>query len=191
MANAEQLLHQAQYAFQSISFGETPDNNRNARRASSLCKKIIRKYPGSMEASEAHAVLRRLGEEAYSSKMKARHIHIPQSEHHKKQSPPPLQSRAPTPRSAREKQRTFIVDDGVATLDWGALVKWIFAAPKFVLGLVIFAGIFLFGILGPFLFLPLIAFIFFTGPFRKSLKQEQREELNAFVERINAYVTKP
>ena len=188
MANAEQLLHEAQYAFQSISFGDTPDNKRNARRASSLCRKIIRKYPGSMQAGEAHAVLRRLGEEAYSSKMKVQHVHIPQSEHHAKRSPPPLQSQAPRPRPAPENNRTFIVDDGVETLDWAALIKWIFSAPKAILGLIIFGGIFLFGILGPFLFLPLIAFIFLTGPFRKTLKQEQRKELNAFVERVNAYV---
>ncbi len=179
MADAEHLLREAQFAFQSISFGETPNNKRNARRASSLCKKIIRKYPKSMEAGEAHAILRRLGEEAYSSKMAVQHVHIPQSEHHKAPSP------SPTP--ARESQRTYVTDDGVETLDWSALIKWVLAAPKAVLGLIMFGGIVLFGILGPFLFLPLIAFIFLTGPFRKSLKQEQRKELNAFVERINAY----
>ena len=84
MASAEKLLHEAQFAFQSISFGETPENKRNASRAKSLSLKIIRKHPNSMEASEAHAILRRLGEEAYSSKMSKQHQHIPQSVHHSK-----------------------------------------------------------------------------------------------------------
>ena len=78
MASAEKLLHEAQFAFQSISFGESRANNRNRSRAMSLCKKIIRKYPASMEAAEAHAVLRRLGEEAYSSKMQVQHVHTSQ-----------------------------------------------------------------------------------------------------------------
>jgi hypothetical protein len=36
MANAEQLLNEAQYAFQSVSYGESRDNKRNASRAKSL-----------------------------------------------------------------------------------------------------------------------------------------------------------
>jgi len=176
MANAEKLLHEAQFAFQSISFGETPDNRRNASRATSLCKKIIRKYPASMEASEAHALLRRLGEEAYSSKMRSQHRHMSQATHH--------QPRSPTP----EQQRTFIVHGEIEALDWGALVKLIFTIPKVVLGLIVFAGLFLFGLFGPFLFVPLIAFVLFTGPFRQMLKQERRNNLNALVQRINAFV---
>lgn len=178
MANAEKLLHEAQYAFQCISFGESRENRRNRSRATSLCKKIIRKYPDSMEASEAHAVLRRLGEEAYSSKLAVQHRHTSQAEHH----------RAPTPKPTPASQTTFITDDGVEALDWGGLIKWLFTVPKYVFGLIAFAGIFLFGILGPFLFLPLIAFVFLTGPFRKTMKQEQREQLNMFVKRVNAHV---
>jgi len=176
MASAEQLLHEAQYAFQCISFGESRENRRNAARAKSLCKKIIRKHPGSMQASEAHAILRRLGEEAYTSQMKSRHRHIPQQVHHQKSSPTP------------EQQRTFIVDDGVETLNWAGLAAWLFKLPKFVLAMVVLAGIFLFGIFGPFVFVPLIAFVLFTGPFRQMLKPKQRKELNAFVERANAYI---
>ena len=176
MANAEKLLHEAQYAFQCISFGETPENRRNAAKATSLCKKIIRKYPASMEASEAHALLRRLGEEAYSSKLSKRHRHVSQATHH--------QAPSPTP----EQQRTFIVHDEIEALDWGALVKLIFTVPKVVLGLIVFVGLILFGLFGPFLFVPLIAFVLFTGPFRQMLKQEQRNNLNALVQRINAFV---
>ncbi len=180
MASAEKLLHEAQYAFQCISFGETPENRRNASRATSLCKKIIRKYPASMEASEAHALLRRLGEEAYSSKLSVRHRHVSQATHHQA----PSTTRAPTP----EQQRTFVVHDGIEALDWGALVKLIFTVPKVALGLIVFAGLFLFGLFGPFLFVPLIAFVLFTGPFRQMLKQDQRNNLNRLVQRINAFV---
>jgi len=176
MADVEKLLHEAQFAFQSISFGETPANRRNAARATSLSKKIIAKYPASMEATEAHALLRRLGEEAYSSKMSVRHRHVSQATHH--------QPRTPAP----EQQRTFIVNGETEALDWGALVQLIFTIPKIVFGMIIFAGLFLFAILGPFLFVPLIAFVLFTGPFRQMLKQDQRDNLNTLVQRINAFV---
>ncbi len=184
MANAEKLLHEAQFAFQSISFGETPDNRRNASRATSLCKKIIRKYPASMEASEAHAILRRLGEEAYSSNMSWRHRHVSQATHHQAPSTTRVPARTPTPK----QQRTFIVHDGIEALDWGALLKLIFTIPKVLLGAIMFAGLFLFGLFGPFLFVPLIAFVLFAGPFRQMLKQDQRNNLNALVQRINAIV---
>ncbi len=189
MASAEKLLHEAQYAFQCISFGESRDNNKNRSRATSLCNKIIRKYPGSMEASEAHALLRRLGEEAYSSKMATRHRHIPQSAHHQTQAEHHRPRRTPSPRKrAPESQRTFITGDGVETLDWSALMSWLFSMPKFILGMIIVGAVFLFGILGPFLFLPLIAFVFLTGPFRKSLKPEQRRQMNEFIVRVNEHV---
>lgn len=180
MATAEQLLHQAQYAFQCISFGESRENKRNASRAKSLCMKIIRKHPGSMEAGEAHAVLRRLGEEAYSSKLNIQHRHISQAEHHR----PEVRTPVPQPKNP------FVgVSGGQAeTLDWSGLLSLLFMAPKYVLGLIAFAGFFLFGVLGPFLFIPLVAFVLFTGPFRQILKPQQRREMNAFIARANDYV---
>ena len=60
--------------------------------------------------------------------------------------------------------------------------------PKIVFGVIILVGFFLFALFGPFLFVPLIAFVLFTGPFRQMLKQEQRNNLNALVQRINAFV---
>ena len=180
MASADKLLHEAQYAFQCISFGESFANTRNAAKAKSLCRKIIRKYPGSMEASEAHALLRRLGEEAYTSRLAVQHRHVPQATHH--------QARATTTRKTPDQQRTFIVHDDAETLDWAGLVGWLFSIPKVALALIIFAGFFLFGLFGAFLFLPLIAFVLFTGPFRQMLKQEQRDSLNALVQRINALI---
>ena len=93
-------------------------------------------------------------------------------------------ARTPTPR----QQSGFVVHDEIETLEWGALVGLLFAMPKIILGMIMLAGLFLFGLFGPFLFIPLIAFVLFTGPFRKMLKQEQRNNLNALVQRINAFV---
>ena len=184
MASAEKLLHEAQFAFHSISFGDTPANKRNAAEASSICKKIISRYPASMEADEAHAVLRRLGEEAYSSKMLTQHRHITQAAHHKAPTPTPLAIRTPTP----EQQRTFIIHDEIEALDWSGLFRTIFRIPKAVLWMILIGGFVLFGLFGPFLFVPLLAFVLLTGPFRRALKQEQRERLNEIVQQINAHV---
>lgn len=207
MATAEQLLHQAQYAFQCISFGESRDNTRNRSRAKSLCMKIIRKHPATMEAGEAHAILRRLGEEAYTSEMATRHRHITQAMHHSQKSSSRIgqrhkhvsrESHYAAKALARAKSRTPVQsagsqystgDDGVGQgLNWGGLLGLLFAMPKAVLGVIAFAGIFLFGILGPFLFVPLVLFVMFTGPFRQMLKPEQRREMNEFVVRLNDYI---
>lgn len=183
MASAEKLLHEAQYAFQSISFGESRENTRNAARAKSLCRKIIRKYPTTMEAGEAHAILRRLGEEAYSSKIKQQHRHTSQAAHHGK-------SRLVRPPSSSNDLR-IAPDTGVGgeTLDWAGLLAMILALPKALLAVIAFAGIFLFGFFGPLLFLPLVLLVLFTGPFRQTLKKEQREQLDAFIARINEHVS--
>jgi hypothetical protein len=183
MASAEKLLHEAQFAFQSISFGESLSNTRNALKASSLCKKIIRRYPASMEATEAHAILRRLGEEAYSSKMGVRHRHVPEEVHHRAT----VQRTRPAP----EQQRTFITPDATDALDWAGVVRWLRALPRIVLGAMVVAGFFLFGLFGPILFLPLIALVLFTGPFRQMLGEAQRNNLNMLVQRINAFVADP
>jgi len=184
MASAEHLLHEAQYAFNCITFGESRENSRNAARAESLCRKIIRKYPDSMEAGESHAILRRLGEEAYTSKMRSRHRHIEQSEHHRTSAP----ANTPEPRRARKPRAAPV--DGEVAFDWSGLIAWLVSLPKAVLGTFVFGGLLLFGILGPFIFLPLIGLILFTGPGRQMLKSEQRENLNGFVVRANAFIAK-
>ena len=182
MASAEKLLHEAQFAFQSISFGESPANKRNASRAKSLSLKIIRKYPTSMEASEAHALLRRLGEEAYSSKMAKQHQHQPQSVHH---------SRTQTfskPAGSTDLRIPTATGDSTETLNWSGLLELLFTMPKIVLASLVFAGFLLFGLFGPFIFVPLILFVLFTGPFRQTMKQEQRDQMNAFIVKVNDYI---
>ncbi|MGI9237799.1 MAG: hypothetical protein ACR2QZ_10410 [Woeseiaceae bacterium] len=176
MATAEQLLHEAHYAFHSISYGQTRENRRNAARAKSLCMKILRKYPTGMEADEAHAILRRLGEEAYSSKLAVQHRHISQAAHHQ-----PAEH-------AQHQRRAETSGNDVEPLNWGGLFASILMMPKIALAMIAFAAIFLFGFLGPFLFLPLLAFVLLSGPFRNKLKPEQRKELNEFVVRVNDYL---
>lgn len=178
MASAEQLLNEAQYAFANISFGESFANTRNAARAKSLCRKIIRKFPATTEASEAHAILRRLGEEAYTSEMPIRHRHVPQSEHHETWKP------LAVPRTARSGRRAAQGD----TLNWGGLVGLLLGLPKSILVAVIVAGFVLFPIFGWLLLVPLFALVPFTGTFRKLLNPGERDQLDDAVARINAFI---
>jgi len=182
MANAEQLLNDAQYAFQSISAAETGNNDRNASRAKSLCNKIIRKYPASTEAVEAHALLKRLGVEAFTSNLAIAHRHKPHAESHRSQKPP-----QPSPRIIQE---TYTNDDQTVPLDWSGLLSVILATPKTVLGVIAFIAVVVFGIFGVFIFVPLIAFVFLTGPFRHTMKPTQQREMNKFVIRANAWIDK-
>lgn len=178
MATAEQLLNEAQYAFANISFGESLANTRSAARAKSLCRKIIRRFPATMEASEARAILRRLGEEAYTSEMPIRHRHVPQSQHH--ETPQPLAVR----RTARAGQRPGRGD----ALDWAGLVGLLLSLPKAVLFAVIAAGFVLFSLFGWFIVVPLVALVLFTGPFRSLLQPTQRDQVNELVARVNALI---
>jgi len=166
MASAEQLLNEAQYAFQSISAGESRDNRRNASRARSLCRKIIGKFPTSTEAVSAHSILKRLGDEAFTSKLNSQHQH---SDEH-------------------TFQQRITQGDETVVLDWGGLLNLIFNTPKSslaVVGTVVFV---LFPILGPFFLFSLIALVLCTGRFRQLLKPMQRRKMNEFITQANAYV---
>lgn len=178
MASAEKLLNDAQYAFQSISSGESPDNKRNASRATSLCKRIIRKFPTSTEASEAHAILRRLGEEAYRSHLNVEHRHTTQAEHHA----------APKPKANPQPLAGPAYNDDAVPFNWTGLLAVIAATSNTVLAVIAFFMLLLFGIFGPFMFLALIALVLLTGPFRKTMKPIQRQQMNEFIVRANAYI---
>jgi hypothetical protein len=180
MASAEQLLNEAQYAFQSISSGQSPDNNRNASRASSLCKKIIRKFPTTSYAAEAHAILRRLGEEAYSSHIAVEHRHIVPSKHHT----------APTPtlKATPKRQARATRYGATVPFDWAGLLAVILVTPKTVLAVIAFFVILLFAIFGPFMFLMFTGLMFLTRPIRQLMKPQERQKMNEFVVRANAYI---
>ena len=174
MASAEQLLNEAQYAFQSINSGESRDNRRNASRASSLCRKIIRKYPTSTEAASAHAILRRLGDEAYVSNLSSRHRHSAEHTAHE----------VPSPAS----QPSFIQGDESVVLDWRGLLNLIFNTPKSSLAVIGSVAFVLFAFVGPFFLFPLVALVLFTGPFKQLLKSKQRQKVNELIARTNAYI---
>ena len=174
MASVEQLLNEAQYAFQRISSGESQYNRRNASRARSLCRKIIRKFPTSTEAYSANAILKRLGDEAYSSSLGSQHRHS--TEH------------VPREMSSTASQQRFTPGDETVVLDWLGLLKPIFNAPMSSLVVIGAMAIVLFIVLGPFFLFPLVALVLFTGPFKQLLKPRQRQKVNQFITRINAYV---
>lgn len=71
--SAEELLREAQYKFLCISYGDTPENRKNASRATNLAKKIIRRYPTSKEAPQANDLLISLGNEHYAAQFKKQH----------------------------------------------------------------------------------------------------------------------
>ncbi|MEL7186319.1 MAG: hypothetical protein AAFN50_07770 [Pseudomonadota bacterium] len=200
MATAEEQLREAQYAFQCISFGESSSNARNRRKASSISRKIIQKYPGTMEASEAHAILRRLGEEAYTSNIRLRHRHISEQEHHKPlamvKPPAAVKARSrvqPGPGVeplARVENRTFITNSTSdnESLDWAGLLSLLLALPKALLGMIILGGLILFGIFGPFLLIPLGALVLFAGPLRGSLNSDQQRQVNGGIRWVNEVI---
>ena len=191
MATAEKLLHEASFAFNSISYGDTPGNKRNIRRTSRLCHKILRKFPGTMEAAEAHALLMRLGEEAYTSQLTRQHQHITQAQHHAARPGDTHRhiSQREHHRPRQSPQTLVSVDDqSVETLNWAGLISWLLSLPRFVIGLILVGGFFLFGVLGPLLFIPLVLLVLFTGPFRGMLKPEQRRQIDDMVAWINRVV---
>lgn len=170
MASAEQYLNEAQYAFTSINSGESRDNRRNAARAKSLCKKIIRKYPTSTEAATAQAILTRMGDTAFVPKLAAAHSH---SDVHVSMEKP-----------------TIGEGEETVAFNWSGLLSLALntAMPTLLaLGVVC---IVLFSIFGPLLLLPLFGVVFFAGPFRQQMKPAQRQKLNEAIARANAYIEK-
>jgi hypothetical protein len=59
VANADALIREAQYAFGNISHGST-DERKYTARAKKYAKRVVRKYPASIEASQARSILRQL-----------------------------------------------------------------------------------------------------------------------------------
>ena len=60
MADASEILREAQYALQNVSHGST-DSKKFASKAKSLANRVIRKFPNSSEADSARSILRTLG----------------------------------------------------------------------------------------------------------------------------------
>jgi hypothetical protein len=56
VASADELIREAQYAFRNISYGST-DERKYRARAEKYARRVIRKYPASIEASQARQIL--------------------------------------------------------------------------------------------------------------------------------------
>ena len=187
MASAERLLNEAQYAYNSVGPGNSRSDRRNASRARSLARKIIRKYPTSTEAQEAHSLLRRLGDEAFLPQLPLVHRHAGHDKSHR--TPEPVRSVAlsMTQSSPASTSKAAGFEDTVS-LDWAGLLSLLLATPKIVLGVIVAGLLFLFGIFGWLLFLPLVALVVLTTPARAFLLRKQRNDINQFMVQANAWI---
>jgi hypothetical protein len=133
-----------------------------------------------MEAGEARALLRRLGEEAFGSNLAVRHRHITETQHH-----------SASPSLNNPETRTFtthhVLDD--VNLNWGGLLSVIFQAPKFVLGVLAVFAIIAWEFVGPLLLLAVILPVVMLGPGRALLNRSQRDRANSFITAVNAWIT--
>ena len=73
-------------------------------------------------------------------------------------------------------------------LNWAGLLGLVFGVPKALLFIIFAFGFVLFSIFGPFLVLPLIALVLFTGPMRSMLGPDTRRQVNGFVVSRNNFV---
>ena len=78
--------------------------------------------------------------------------------------------------------------DETVAFDWAGLMAVILVTSKTVLAVIAFVVVFLIGIFGPFIFLAFVGLMFLTGPFRQTMKPRQRQQMNEFVVRANAYI---
>jgi hypothetical protein len=79
--DADELLREAQYAFQNVSHGAT-DSKKYAAKAKSFSRRILRKYPDSQEAIAARSILEKLGERVSAPKAVEQHVHVQRDESH-------------------------------------------------------------------------------------------------------------
>ncbi len=189
MASAEQLLNEAQYAFNSVGPGGNRSDRRNASRASRLARKIIRKYPTTTEAAVAHSLLRRLGEEAFLPKLPVVHRHAEHSQSHGTPEPTRVEQTSSAAAHWAPTGRAGQFEDTVS-LDWAGLLRVILATPKIVLGVLLALGLFLFGIFGWLILLPLLLLVILTTPARAFLVRKQRRDINQFMIQANAWIDK-
>ena len=180
--NAEQLLHEAQYAFNNISFGDNRQNRRNASRARSLARKVIARFPETTEAYVARGILRRLGDEAYAEVSDHKHA-LPRTvsgqERHQRHA-----------FGSQQNPTTASSENGasVESIDWGGLIGLLLRLPKATLAVAAFLLFVGFGLLGGLLFFPLIAFALAVGPLRHFFPSNRRRQIDTLIVRINQLI---
>lgn len=181
MASAEKLLNKAQFAFQNIGYGDSPDSRKHRRRAKSLSMKIVRKYPGTTEANIAHSILLRLDEDAYATPSTFRHTHstAPENDHSH------ADLRTPVPIQNVSQHAGNISSEH---LKWLKLIERLFSLPKMVLGIFFLVGFFLFALFGPFLLIPIVFMLIAGSPMRKMFPEKNRQNADEVIRKINLWL---
>jgi hypothetical protein len=157
VASADELIREAQYAFRNISHGST-DERKYKARAEKYARRTIRKYPASVEASQARRILAQLNpqmpvpskpvEPPRSAAADFKKSHSANSGHTTNLSRPPVSFDAALQQS------------GMAE-DWRNLIRRFVALPpgkKKTIGIVVFFAIVFFFPIGLFIVSGLVIF---------------------------------
>ncbi len=181
MANAEKLLNEAQYAFQNIGYDDSSESRKYRSRATRLARKILRKYPGTTEAASAHSLLLRLDEEGYATTTKNVHTHssgVESKHNHYKLRTPIMQD-----------SNTGGADLGSdVQLRWGDLLARIFSLPRPVLAVFFIVGMFLFGLFGPFILVPIVVLVLLASPLKSVFPNKTQRSSEDAIQKINAWL---
>lgn len=179
MADAGELLRSAQYAFHNITHGESPDNRKNKAHAKSLAQRIIRKFPTSIEAGQAHEILEKLDPATAARSMlrPSEHPFNPIDQHDRPHQPD--DRRAPARESADPVHR-----------DWKKLLLELTQIRPFERNLLLVAAFLLVTLL-PFGALIIAAMlIFLLGPFDKYHPEGTQETLDRLYVQLDSWVGK-
>ena len=181
MASADELMRDAQYAFQNISFADTPDNRKNSARALSLAAKVVRKYPNSPEASVARSILRRLGDETYAVKFSIQHSHATSAENshaHTNSESPDVNLFEPSGSAQGRREQ----------LDWQRLTALVSKLPRTGWLIFAFLGIIFFALFGVFLLIPFVMLVLFASPMRTIFPAKNQQAADEVIRKINAWL---
>lgn len=181
MADAGELMRDAQYAFHNITHGESRGNRKNTSRAKTLARKIIRKFPSSIEAGQAQQILDRLDpDSATHSIQKVPEHQFDQKDRHEQVEPHhrPLDSSRSPAGAARAGDR-----------DWKKLLLRLTQIQSSSRNSILIA-LFLLVTLLPYGALAILAIIvFWTGPFKQFHPRGTQENLDKLYTKLSAWVT--
>jgi hypothetical protein len=181
MADAGELIRDAQYAFNSITHGESRGNRKNTSRAKTLARKIIRKFPSSIEAGQAQQILDRLDPDSLTHLIqKAPEHQFEQKDRHEQVEPHhrPIDSSRSPDGKARAGDR-----------DWKKLLLRLTQIQSSSRNSILIA-LFLLVTLLPYGALAILAIIvFWTGPFEQFHPRGTQENLDKLYTKLSAWVT--
>ena len=180
MANAGELLREAQYAYQNVSHGDSPDNRKKTARAKSVARKIIRKFPTSSEADQARQILERLDPKSMvqSKKHETEHL-FEQRDQHEQVDPHHGSTEGNTGKTERSTTR-----------DWKKLLLRLTQIHSTSRNIIL-AALFLLVVYIPFAgFFIVAAIIFLLGPFGKHHPQGTKEGLDKLYVQLDDWISK-